>query len=101
MSDRVRLGGFLGLLGVLAALVPTWLLAGGGRLDTAAGAALVAAAVLAVTAVAVAAARPAATRQVGRARVGVSREHVDAPGAYWCAVQVPHCPQRPRAPGRA
>lgn len=32
-----------------------------------------------------------------RARAG----EVDAPTAYWCALEAPTCPQRPRAPGRS
>ncbi|MGO4597396.1 hypothetical protein [Terrabacter sp. 2RAF25] len=35
-----------------------------------------------------------------RARPGSRREHVDAPTAYWCSVDAPSRPQRPRAPGR-
>lgn len=61
---------------------------------------------LAVAAVAALTVALAANGQVAwtivpvRARVAGACGHVEAPTAYWCAVQPPSRPQRARAPGR-
>ena len=61
---------------------------------------LAAAAVAAMAAVLSSAGRVARAVRELPSRTGGASGHVDAPTAYWCAVQVPRRPAQPRAPGQ-
>ncbi|WP_295697298.1 hypothetical protein [Lapillicoccus sp.] len=73
---------------------------GAGSFGTPSGTAFLAAAVAALAVVLSSAGHVARPFPALPSRTGGASGHVDAPTAYWCAVQVPRRPAQPRAPGQ-